>query len=229
MGETPGVPMSWKPRNALSHLVNEFEEIVIAGLLELMTVITFANVVARYLFHSGIIWGLEATTYLFAWLVLFGVSYAVKISAHLGVDALVNLFRPCIQKTVALIAVAACLLFTGLLLYGGWEYWSKFYFKLSFLEVEDIPFPHWLQGLFGLVEEGEARYENLPRYIPYAILPIGMDLLFLRFLEVGWRIWKGEQRMIIASHEVMEDEIEDFEEDLEAHPDIPGIDDRGGR
>lgn len=221
--------MNWKPRNTLAYLVNEFEEIVIALLLGLMTAITFANVVARYLFHSGIIWGLEATTYLFAWLVLFGVSYAVKISAHLGVDALVNLFGPRLQRVLALIAVGACLLFSGLLLYGGWEYWSKFYFKLSFLEVEDIPFPYWLQGLFGLVEDGEPLYQNLPRYIPYAILPIGMALLFLRFLQVGWRIWRGEQRMIIASHEVMEDEIEEFEEDLEEHPEIPGIDDRGGR
>ena len=111
--------MSWRPRNKLAYLINEFEEIAIATLLGLMTALTFANVVARYVFHSGILWGLEATTYLFAWLVLFGVSYAVKISAHLGVDALVNLFSPRWQKAMALLAVAVCLLFAGLLLYGG--------------------------------------------------------------------------------------------------------------
>jgi C4-dicarboxylate transporter DctQ subunit len=214
--------MNWKPHNRLAWLVNEFEEIVIATLLGLMTLITFANVVDRYLFHAGIIWGLEATTYLFAWLVLFGVSYAVKISTHLGVDALVKLLPPRLRKATALLAVAACLVFAGMLLYGSWEYWSKFYFKLSFLEVEDVPFPHWLQALFGLVEDGEARYENLPRYIPYAILPIGVALLFLRFLQAGWRIWRGEQQGVIASHE-LDDVIEDMEVDLEQHPGIPGI------
>ncbi len=218
--------MSWKQR--LAHWINEFEEIAIATLLGLMTAITFANVVDRYLFHAGIIWGLEATTYLFAWLVLFGVSYAVKISAHLGVDALVKLFNPRLQKALALLAVAACLLFAGLLLYGGWEYWVRFYTRLNFLEVEDVPFPHWLQALFGLVEDGEARYENLPRYIPYAILPIGMALLFLRFLQAGWRIWKGEQRLVIASHE-LDDVMEEMEADLERHPEIPGINGREGR
>ena len=72
------------PRSRLGHWINEFEETAIAVLLGLMTLITFANVVLRYGFNTGLIWGLEATTFLFAWLVLFGVSYAVKVTAHLG-------------------------------------------------------------------------------------------------------------------------------------------------
>lgn len=219
--------MSWQPRSKLAYFINEFEEIAIATLLGLMTAVTFANVVARYVFHSGILWGLEATTYLFAWLVLFGVSYGVKVSAHLGVDALVKLFSPRVQKVLALVSVLACLVFAGLLLYGGWEYWTKFYHKLSFLEVEDVPFPVWMQHLFGLVEDGEARYENLPRYIPYAILPIGMAMLFVRILEAGWLILKGERSLIIASHE-MEDEIDSLGHGLGPHPDTPRSDDKGG-
>ena len=82
------------PRSRLGHWINEFEETAIAILLGLMTLITFANVVLRYGFNTGLIWGLEATTFLFAWLVLFGVSYAVKVTAHLGVDALINVFAP---------------------------------------------------------------------------------------------------------------------------------------
>lgn len=206
--------MHYRPSGPVSRLVNEFEEIAIAALLGLMTLLTFANVVARYVFESNILWALEATTYLFAWLVLFGVSYAVKISAHLGVDAVINLFGPRTQKILALLSVTACLLFAGLLLYGGWEYWSKFYTKLSFLEVEDIPFPVWLQSITGLVEDGEATYENLPRFIPYFILPFGMALLVFRYLQAAWRILKGEQCMIIASHEA-DEMMEDMEQELE--------------
>ena len=44
-------------------LVNEVEETAIAILLGLMTLITFANVVLRYGFNTGLIWGLEATTF----------------------------------------------------------------------------------------------------------------------------------------------------------------------
>jgi len=203
--------MHYQPRGPVSRLVNEFEEIAIATLLGLMTALTFANVMARYVFESNILWALEATTYLFAWLVLFGVSYAVKISAHLGVDALINILSPSTQKILALLSVTACLLFAGLLLYGGWDYWSKFYTKMSFLEVEDIPFPIWLQSIFGLVEDGEPLYENFPRYIPYFILPFGMALLLFRYLQAAVRIWKGEQRMMIASHEA-DDMMRDMEE-----------------
>jgi len=213
-------------RQRLSRWVDTFEETAIAVILGLMVAITFANVVARYLFQSGILWGLEATTYLFAWLVLFGVSYAVKHTAHLGVDALVNILPLRVQRLLGLLAVAVCLLYVGLLLKGGWDYWSKFAFKLNFLEVEDIPFPVWLQALVGLVEDGEPRYENLPRWIPYFILPFGMALLGLRFVQAGWRIWRGEQRMLIASHEA-DELIEHIEEDNIEHPDASSSDGSG--
>lgn len=210
--------MHYQPSGRISYLINEIEEIGIATMLGLMTLITFANVVARYVFESNLLWALEATTYLFAWLVLFGVSYAVKISAHLGVDAVINMTSPSTQKVLALISVTACLVFSLLLLYGGWDYWSKFATKMSFLEVEDIPYPIWIQSMFGLVEDGEPLYEKIPRFIPYVILPIGMALLTLRYLQAAWQIWTGEKRMLIASHEA-DDMMEEMEQELDEQGD----------
>ena len=60
---------SFKPRTKVGQFVHEIEETVIAILLGLMTLITFVNVVLRYGFNTGIIWGLESVTFLFAWLV----------------------------------------------------------------------------------------------------------------------------------------------------------------
>src|SRR3546814_17805294 len=76
----------------LSRIVNRLEEGFIALFLGGMVLITFSQVVARYVFNSGAVWALELTTYLFAWLVLIGASYGVKIGAHLGVDAFVKMF-----------------------------------------------------------------------------------------------------------------------------------------
>ena len=59
-------------------IVDQIEEKLIAVILGLMTVLTFANVVARYAFASNILWALEMTVFLFAWLVLLGAAYAVK-------------------------------------------------------------------------------------------------------------------------------------------------------
>lgn len=185
----------------ISRVINDIEETAIALLLALMAVITFANVIARYVFNSSIFWALEMTTYLFAWLVIFGAAYGVKIGAHLGVDAVIQRFPHNTRRLLGLMAVSACIAYAAIMLYGSWEYWSKFAFKLAFLEVEDVPFPHWLQAMFGLIEDGEPTYEKLPRYIPYFILPFGLALILYRFLEAAWQIFDGEKTMIIASHE----------------------------
>ena len=187
--------------------VNWIEETLIAVLLGLMTLITFANVIARYVFNDNILWGLEATVFLFAWLVLLGASHCVKITAHLGVDALVNTLSPGPRKALTLVAVVCCLAFSVLLLVGGLNYWWKFATTASFLEVQDVPMPDFLQFLAGWLNEGEP-YEKLPRYIPYAVLPIGMALLTYRFLEAGWKVLNGQQSLLVASHEA-EDMVEE--------------------
>ena len=76
----------------ISTVVNRLEEGIIALLLAAMTSLTFVNVIMRYVFNSGLTWALEITEFLFAWLILFGMSYGVKVGSHIGVDALVRLF-----------------------------------------------------------------------------------------------------------------------------------------
>ena len=214
-------------QSALGRFVNEIEETAIAVILGLMTLITFINVVLRYGFNTGLIWGLEAVTILFAWLVLFGVSYAVKVTAHLGVDAVTTLVPPTVRRVLALIAAVVCIVYAALLLKGSWDYWANFvnlpqttgrWFPTGFeemkrtsyrswYEVVDIPMPEWLRFIEPWINEGEA-YEKLPRFIPYAMLPFGAALLFFRFLQAGWRIWTGAQTSLIVSHEA-EDAVED--------------------
>lgn len=197
--------MTAKPTHVsrLYRYINNFEETAIALMLGLMTVFTFANVVARYVFNSNILWALEATVFLFAWLVLFGVSHCIKISAHLGVDLVINMAKPGLRKYLGLIAVSCCLAFSILLLIGGWDYWWKFATKAAFLEVDDIPMPFFLQFLADVTNYGEP-YEKIPRYIPYLILPLGMLLLTIRLLQAGWKIMTGQAQMLIASHEAEE-------------------------
>ncbi len=182
---------------------DQVEETLIALLLGLMTLITFANVVARYVFNTNILWALETTVFLFAWLVLIGASYCVKIGAHLGVDLAINLLPPALRRIAGLTAVAACLAFSILLLIGAWQYWAPFIGERAWYEVNDIRMPGFLQFLAGWLNEGEP-WEKIPRFIPYFALPFGMALLTFRFLEAGWRIMTGRQYTIIAAHEAEE-------------------------
>ncbi len=184
-------------------ITDAIEETFIAITLGLMTLVTFANVIARYVFNANILWGLEVTVFLFAWLVLIGASYGVKHTFHIGVDVVVNTLSPGPRKVVTLIACAACIAFAALLLKGAWDYWSPFIGKRAFYETEDLPVPFFLTWLKDVFNEGEA-YEKLPRFIPYFALPLGMALLLFRFLQATWKIATNRQDLLIAGHEAEE-------------------------
>lgn len=207
--------MHHQPASRLGQVIDDIEETSIAVCLGLMTLITFANVIARYLFNSNILWALELTVFLFAWLVLMGASYAVKKHIHIGVDVIINLVSPGTRKIMAIISVVACLAFSVLLLIGSWNYWYPFATEQAWLETEDIPMPEMFMFLADWINEGE-RYEKIPRLIPYLALPLGMALLTFRFLQLGWDILTGKVDKIIAGHEV-EDELDQI-----AHNDKDG-------
>ena len=191
MHQDHGQPTDW---------IDRIERTAIAAILGAMTLLTFANVVARYVFNSNILWALETTVFLFAWLVLLGISHGVKISTHIGVDLLVNLAHPAVRRAMVLFSVVCCLAFSVMLMYGAWEYWWPFVTKRAWYEVNDIPMPDALQFIADLMNEGE-RYEKMPRFIPYAALPVGVALLTVRLLEAGWQILNGTRDLLIAGHE----------------------------
>lgn len=192
--------------------IDELEETLIAIFLGLMTLITFANVVARYVFNSNILWALEATVFLFAWLVLIASSYCVKHAIHLGVDVVVVGVSPATRKILALLAVTACLVFSLLMMKGAWDYWYAFATKRAFLETNDVPMPEFLQFLSTWLNDGE-RYEKIPRFIPYFVLPLSMGLMLYRYVEAAYKIYTGKWDRLIASHEAEEDLVKLAQDD----------------
>lgn len=196
-----------------------FEELLIAFFLGAMTLLTFANVVVRYVFNDNILWALELTVFMFAWMILVGASYGVKKNFHIGVDVVINMAPERMRKVFALIAVCCCLTFSILLLIGSWNYWYPFATERAWYETDDIPMPEMLQFLADWLNEGE-RYEKLPRFIPYMALPIGMGLLTFRFLQIAYQILTGKLDRMIAGHEseenleVLKAEIADVGDDI---------------
>ncbi len=213
----------YTPTGPISRAIHELEETVIALLLGLMTLVTFANVVLRYAFSSQLIWGLELTLILFAWLVIFGISYGFKVTMHLGVDAVLALVNKPMQLAMALIGAAVTLVYVLLLLKGAWDYWAPFagfnatsghWFPTGFAnsrdqgwyETEQIPIPFlqgWLETTFNMGE----TYEKMPRFVPYFILPFGVLLMVIRVIEATVRIIRAGEGSLIVSHEA-EDAVE---------------------
>jgi C4-dicarboxylate transporter DctQ subunit len=154
---------------SLREAVHRAEEGAIALILGLMTVLTFLQVVLRYVFNSGLDWQLESNYYFFAWLVMIGISYCVRVRAHIGVDAAVRLLPPKPRRAVGIFVLLLALLYTVLMMYGSFEYLRRLY--IINVEAEDIPIVTWKLSI---------------------CLPLGFVFLFIRLLEMGWRIVTGQ-------------------------------------
>jgi C4-dicarboxylate transporter DctQ subunit len=170
---------------SLREAVHRVEEGLIALILGAMTVLTFVQVVLRYVFNSGFIWQLEANFYLFSWLVMIGISYCVRVRAHIGVDAAVRLLPPRPRRAVGIFVLLLALTYTVLMIYGSFDYIHRMY--IINVEAEDIPIATWKLSL---------------------CLPLGFVLLFIRLLEMGWRIFTGRSEgyeLADEAHEAIAD------------------------
>lgn len=155
--------------------LERIEEGLIAFLLAAMTLITFAQVVARYVFNYSFVWALELTTWIFGGLIFIGISYGVRVGAHIGVDAVVKLLPAKLARAVTIMAIMLCIIYSAIVFTGGWVYVSKMY-EINIL-AQDIPIPQW---------------------IPRLVLPIGFALLIFRFSQVLFGILRGKDASLLG-------------------------------
>jgi len=159
-------------------ILDRIEELLVVVMLALMTLMTFMQVVMRYGFNSGFTWALELTTIFFSIMIFVGISYGVRVGAHIGIDALVKRMPPGPRRATSIIVVLLCLLYAGLVIYGSWTYVSTM--KMIGVELDDLPIPIWV-----------AR----------SILPIGFALLAFRFGQVLWALISGRSDSLHLGNE----------------------------
>lgn len=152
----------------LIRILNKIEESVLALLLVAITLLVFADVVMRFGFNTGFIWSQELTLLMSAWFVLFGISYGLKVGAHIGIDSFVKLFSDRVQRGFGIIAVVLSLLYCGLFGYGAWVYLTKV--KRIGIDLEDLPIPTW---------------------IAHSALVLGLGLFAIRLFILLWHIVRG--------------------------------------
>ncbi|HSO06892.1 MAG TPA: TRAP transporter small permease [Pelomicrobium sp.] len=160
--------------------LGRLEEGLIALLLAVMTSISFTQVIARYVFNYSFVWALEVVTTLFAWLIFLGMSYGVRVHAHIGVDALIKILPSKVARVLAAVAALLGVVYAAIFLYGGTIYVNKMY-TIGIL-MQDVPIPQW---------------------VPRLVLPIGFALLAFRFLQLFWDAITGKAVRILG------DEAED--------------------
>tara|TARA_R110002020_G_scaffold337915_4_gene553333 strand:- start:170 stop:856 length:687 start_codon:yes stop_codon:yes gene_type:complete len=186
-------------------LVLMVEERILALILAGMVLISFTQVVARYAFNSGWTGALDLTRVMFAWLILFGMSYGLKTGLHLGVDVVIRMLPRRLFRICATLGAVAVFFYAVILLSADWLsvfggqakggavfYWQRFF--NSGLGMEMLRWPEWITEIMGL-------NERVPRWLAYLMLPVGLALLAYRALEAIWLIASNERDAIIAGHE----------------------------
>lgn len=88
----------------IKFLDDHIEEVLIGALLGVTTLLTFLQVVMRYVMKDPLSWSEELSRYLNTWMIYIAVSYGVKKSAHIKVDVLLGIFPKALRKYVLMLA-----------------------------------------------------------------------------------------------------------------------------
>lgn len=146
----------------MKKIVDHFEEYIIAVGLAIMTSITFANVVSRYLLHASWSFTEEITTNLLVLCSLMGAAVAAKKGSHLGLSLVTDFIPKKYQKYVTLFTVLCAVAFSYFIVrYGISMVISQFEAK------QTSPSLGWPEWIFGLS------------------VPVGGLFIMLRYIQVG--------------------------------------------
>lgn len=110
-------------KNQLS-IVRHLDRLVKICLVVMMIAIaalTFYQVIMRYGFNKSSSWSEEAIRFTFIWCSFLGVAMGVREKSHIGISILVELFSKKIQRVVEIVGYLAIMVFSGFLVYYGWE------------------------------------------------------------------------------------------------------------
>jgi TRAP-type C4-dicarboxylate transport system permease small subunit len=103
----------------ISEILGVIISVIIVALLMLMSVMMFAQVVGRYLFHNGIFWAEELSRFSMVTMVFFGAGLACKNKDHIRVTILDEFFKGNFRKLYRLVIACVSICFLVILAYYG--------------------------------------------------------------------------------------------------------------
>jgi TRAP-type C4-dicarboxylate transport system permease small subunit len=92
---------------------------VIAILFLLMILITFAQVIFRYILNSALPWAGEITIFFFIWIIFLGAAITLHKGLHIGVDIFTNFLNKKYKKIILIFTNILIIIFCGLIIAGS--------------------------------------------------------------------------------------------------------------
>ena len=142
---------------------------LVAGLVivffSYMAIAVLVQIAGRYLFNFSIDWTAETATFAQIWMVLLAAGLAMKEKLHVSVDALTHwLPVPALRGLIIVVAIAC-----------GWFLWQAIAGSLALIDIGRIQASPVLQ---------------IPMWIPYLSLPVGLAYFGLELLMAMLEKWR---------------------------------------
>ena len=130
----------------MREILGKIEDIICAICLIIMTTLTFANVIARYVFSASFSFSEEITTYLFVMLSLIGSAAVARRKAHLGFTAILDLLPAGVKRAIQTMSYALATAFSAALFWYGINMVQSQIFHGQV--TAGMQWPEWIFGSF---------------------------------------------------------------------------------
>ncbi len=101
------------------NLVEKILEMICTVFVGAIVLVLFYAVVMRYVFHMPPAWSIEASRFMFLWLVMFGAALVTRENSHIEIDFIVNWLPPKVRFLWVNLLRLVMLAFCGVLIYYG--------------------------------------------------------------------------------------------------------------
>ncbi len=94
-------------------------ESILCVLISALSIITFSQVVGRYVFEAPLSWSEELARFLLLWLAMLSSAYAFKIKSHFALQFVIKIVPSKIQKLISVLVPLLVILFlSGFVFYS---------------------------------------------------------------------------------------------------------------
>jgi TRAP-type C4-dicarboxylate transport system permease small subunit len=141
-------------------LARHLEEALAGGLLVVMAVLAFLNILARYLTRYSFAFTEEIEVAALVWISMLGAAVGFREAVHLGFTIVRDRFPLRVRRALAGLSSAVALATMAALVWAGWRQ---------------------IQSQIALATTSEAL--GIPEWIYTAALPVGALLIIVRVLQ----------------------------------------------
>lgn len=137
------------------------EDLLLAGLLLALLLLSVAQIALRLFFDTGLDWAEPISRAGVLWLALLGALGATRARKHIAIDALPRVLSPRPQRVAWVVSHLAAAVIAASLAWLGW-------------------------GMVGLEREAPVPFvAGIASWVPMLAFPAGFGLMALRFLLVA--------------------------------------------